>query len=192
MVRFVPGLTAAILAVGLTAAPSKADPYLLGVDLDLYPPPLTSPPPIISAPRVEYGCKRFWRCDTNVCEWRRGCWGLNGYVEVPYYTPAYARRQYQTYGLPKNQGATIATPPGVLSGPAPGNVAVPSPSVISTPTVVTTPPPYVITPAPVVDGPLVTVPPPAVVTATPQVVIAPPRRAAPKKRVKPRVEPEDQ
>jgi hypothetical protein len=50
--------------------------------------------PIKPAPRVAYGCKRVWRCDTEVCEWRRGCWGVYGYMEGPYYTDQLAKRQW--------------------------------------------------------------------------------------------------
>ena len=51
-------------------------------------------------PRVAYGCKRIWRCDKQVCEWRRGCWGVYGYVEGPYYSVALAQRQWERDGLP--------------------------------------------------------------------------------------------
>ncbi len=163
MVRLLPAVAAAVLALEFGATPIKADPYFLGVDLDLYPPPLTSPPPLITAPRVEYGCKRFWRCDTNVCEWRRGCWGVNGYVETPYYTPAYARRQYETYGLPKDGPVTVAPAPGILTGPAPGVAVV-------------RPPPVVIAPTVVVDQPPVVVPPAVAVAPAPDVVVAPRKR----------------
>jgi hypothetical protein len=54
--------------------------------------------PIKPAPRVAYGCKRVWRCDTEVCEWRRGCWGVYGYMEGPYYTEQLARRQWERDG----------------------------------------------------------------------------------------------
>ena len=51
-------------------------------------------------PRVAYGCKRIWRCDAQVCEWRRGCWGVYGYVEGPYFSVALAQRQWERDGLP--------------------------------------------------------------------------------------------
>jgi hypothetical protein len=51
-------------------------------------------------PGVAYGCKRVWRCDAQVCEWRRGCWGVYGYVEGPYFSVALARRQWTREGLP--------------------------------------------------------------------------------------------
>lgn len=49
---------------------------------------------------VEYGCKRVWRCDAQVCEWRRGCWGVYGYMEAPYYSVPLARSQWQMHGWP--------------------------------------------------------------------------------------------
>ncbi len=51
-------------------------------------------------PGVAFGCKRVWRCDAQVCEWRRGCWGVYGYVEGPYYSVALAQRQWTREGLP--------------------------------------------------------------------------------------------
>lgn len=54
----------------------------------------------VPPPRVEYGCKRLWRCDSRVCEWRRGCWGIYGYVEGPYYNLSLARRQWERDGWP--------------------------------------------------------------------------------------------
>lgn len=51
-------------------------------------------------PGVAYGCKRIWRCDAQVCEWRRGCWGVYGYVEGPYFSVALAQRQWTRDGLP--------------------------------------------------------------------------------------------
>ena len=56
--------------------------------------------PLQPPPRVEFGCKRIWRCDAQVCEWRRGCWGIYGYVEGPYYTLSLARRQWERDGWP--------------------------------------------------------------------------------------------
>jgi len=57
-------------------------------------------PASIVPPRVAYGCKRIWRCDAQVCEWRRGCWGVYGYMEGPYYSVALAKRQWQRDGWP--------------------------------------------------------------------------------------------
>lgn len=54
----------------------------------------------IVPPRVAYGCKRIWRCDVQVCEWRRGCWGVYGYMEGPYYSVALAKRQWERDGWP--------------------------------------------------------------------------------------------
>jgi hypothetical protein len=51
-------------------------------------------------PDVAFGCKRVWRCDTQVCEWRRGCWGVYGYMEGPYYSLAFAQRQWERDGWP--------------------------------------------------------------------------------------------
>jgi len=51
-------------------------------------------------PTTAYGCKRIWRCDKQVCEWRRGCWGVYGYIEGPYYSVALAQRQWERDGLP--------------------------------------------------------------------------------------------
>ncbi|MPZ56356.1 MAG: hypothetical protein GEU91_07605 [Rhizobiales bacterium] len=56
--------------------------------------------PLVPAPQIRYGCRRIWRCDTTVCEWRRGCWGVYGYVESTYYSAALARRQWESHGLP--------------------------------------------------------------------------------------------
>jgi hypothetical protein len=56
-------------------------------------------PPSLT-PDVQYGCQRVWRCDSIVCEWRRGCWGVYGYMEGPYYTVDFARRQWETHGWP--------------------------------------------------------------------------------------------
>ena len=51
-------------------------------------------------PHVAYGCKRIWRCDKEVCEWRRGCWGIYGYMEGPYYSQELAQRQWERDGWP--------------------------------------------------------------------------------------------
>ena len=60
----------------------------------------TQPPP---APYVRYGCRRVWRCDAQVCEWRRGCWGVYGYMEGPYYTIPLARSQWERHGWPSGR-----------------------------------------------------------------------------------------
>jgi hypothetical protein len=56
--------------------------------------------PVIPAPVVRYGCSRVWRCDSVICEWRRGCYGIYGYMEGPYYTLPLAKRQYERHGWP--------------------------------------------------------------------------------------------
>jgi hypothetical protein len=65
------------------------------------PPPGMSKPtgPLMAPPQVRFGCQRVWRCDTTICEWRRGCWGVYGYLEGPYYTPGFAKRQAEQHGL---------------------------------------------------------------------------------------------
>jgi len=55
-------------------------------------------------PHVAYGCKRIWRCDKEVCEWRRGCWGIYGYMEGPYYSQELAQRQWERDGWPTPGG----------------------------------------------------------------------------------------
>lgn len=64
--------------------------------------PITGP--LAPPPRIRYGCERVWRCDATVCEWRRGCWGVYGYVEGPYYTSTFARRQWEAHGHPVPRG----------------------------------------------------------------------------------------
>jgi hypothetical protein len=49
---------------------------------------------------VAFGCKRVWRCDAQICEWRRGCWGIYGYMEGPYYSLSLAQRQWERDGWP--------------------------------------------------------------------------------------------
>ena len=61
---------------------------------------IEEPSPIMPAPVVRYGCSRIWRCDSVICEWRRGCYGIYGYMEGPYYTLPLARRQYERHGWP--------------------------------------------------------------------------------------------
>lgn len=61
---------------------------------------IEQPSPMMPAPVVRYGCSRVWRCDPLICEWRRGCWGIYGYMEGPYYTLALARRQWERHGWP--------------------------------------------------------------------------------------------
>jgi hypothetical protein len=59
-----------------------------------------APKPYIGPPDVAYGCKRVWRCDAQVCEWRRGCHGIYGYMEGPYYSKPLAERQWERDGWP--------------------------------------------------------------------------------------------
>jgi hypothetical protein len=61
-------------------------------------PGLMHPPAAIPEPIVRFGCKRIWRCDSVVCDWRRACVGVYGYKEGPYYTEALARRHYERHG----------------------------------------------------------------------------------------------
>jgi len=56
--------------------------------------------PTQPAPNAIYGCKRIWRCDSVVCDWRRGCWGVYGYMEGPYYNVDLAKRQWERHGWP--------------------------------------------------------------------------------------------
>jgi hypothetical protein len=88
--------------IGLAGAPGPAlveapPPPMAGVG------PLAPAHPLLGPPPIRYGCQRIWRCDSTVCEWRRGCWGIYGYVETPYYTSALARRQWERHGLPTPQ-----------------------------------------------------------------------------------------
>ena len=73
------------------------------------PPPFTQETVKIKRPGppdIAFGCKRVWRCDAQVCEWRRGCYGVYGYVEAPYYAKPLAQRQWESHGLP---GASTET-----------------------------------------------------------------------------------
>jgi hypothetical protein len=84
-----------VKAVVVTPAPVVAEPVVVE--------PVEAPATVIVTkiqPHVAYGCKRIWRCDKEVCEWRRGCWGVYGYVESPYYSQELARRQWVRDGLP--------------------------------------------------------------------------------------------
>jgi hypothetical protein len=77
--------------------------------------PTVAPAPVVGAPVestiivqeqapirpphvVRYGCTRVWRCDSVICEWRRGCWGVYGYMEGPYYNVDLAKRQWDRHG----------------------------------------------------------------------------------------------
>lgn len=61
---------------------------------------IEQPSPVMPAPVTRYGCSRIWRCDSAICEWRRGCYGIYGYMEGPYYTLPLAKRQYERHGWP--------------------------------------------------------------------------------------------
>jgi hypothetical protein len=107
MVRAALGIAAAAL---LAAAPGGAADMTVSApvpDHVVAPPAIVAPapPPVVTGPlapppQVVYGCERIWRCDSIVCEWRRGCWGIYGYVEGPYYTAELARRHWEMHGWP--------------------------------------------------------------------------------------------
>lgn len=67
--------------------------------------------PVIGPSLVPYGCRRVWRCDAQVCEWRRACNGIYGYVEGPYYSKPLAVRQWARDYLPgpgtETSGGTV-------------------------------------------------------------------------------------
>jgi hypothetical protein len=65
--------------------------------------------PVIGPSVKPYGCQRVWRCDAQVCEWRRGCNGLYGYVEGPYYNKPLAERQWARDYLPGPGTETTVT-----------------------------------------------------------------------------------
>ena len=119
MARFVFCLLAAIMLIGaspawaadtVTTGSVKCAPQAPAVAGAPPPPPgvTGSVPcaqgpvtgPLQPPPGIRYGCRRVWRCDQTVCEWRRGCWGVYGYVEGPYFTSEFARRQWEQHGLP--------------------------------------------------------------------------------------------
>lgn len=62
--------------------------------------------PVIGPSLKPYGCQRVWRCDAQVCEWRRGCNGIYGYVEGPYYNKPLAERQWARDYLPGPESET--------------------------------------------------------------------------------------
>ena len=63
--------------------------------------------PVIGPSLKPYGCQRVWRCDAQVCEWRRGCNGIYGYVEGPYYNKPLAERQWARDYLPGPESQTV-------------------------------------------------------------------------------------
>jgi hypothetical protein len=100
---------AADAKVVVAPAPVVAAPAIVAtpVMVEGVPVVVTKPPP-----RVQYGCKRIWRCDKQVCEWRRGCWGIYGYMEGPYYSQELARRQWERDGWPTSGARATAAPAG--------------------------------------------------------------------------------
>ena len=60
----------------------------------------------------------MWRCDAQVCEWRRGCNGIYGYVEGPYYNKPLAERQWARDYLPGPESETVRTRRRVVLDPA--------------------------------------------------------------------------
>lgn len=75
------------------------------VEEQVFPPPApwVEATPRPAPPQIHYGCQRIWRCDAIVCQWRRGCWGVYGYVEGPYYTKQFAERQWESQGWPASR-----------------------------------------------------------------------------------------
>ena len=63
--------------------------------------------PVIGPSLKPFGCQRVWRCDAQVCEWRRGCNGVYGYVEGPYYNKPLAERQWARDYLPGPESQTV-------------------------------------------------------------------------------------
>src|SRR5688500_7152066 len=93
-----PALSYAADSPPITRAPAVAvAPAVAAVSETII---ITEPSPVIPAPAVRYGCSRIWRCDPVICEWRRGCFGIYGYMEGPYYTLPLAKRQYERHGWP--------------------------------------------------------------------------------------------
>jgi hypothetical protein len=99
-----------VVAVPPAVAPAARPPLVVNPPPVVTPAPrvgIKTPPgevavgPLYSAPDVHYGCERVWRCDSVVCEWRRGCWGVYGYMESPYYTTELSRRQWESHGWPE-------------------------------------------------------------------------------------------
>jgi hypothetical protein len=80
---------AVTVAPAVAAAPAASNTIII-----------EQPSPVMPAPVVRYSCSRIWRCDAVICEWRRGCFGIYGYMEGPYYTLPLAKRQYERHGWP--------------------------------------------------------------------------------------------
>ena len=91
------------LLMGALAVPAVAADVTVTPGARVVAPAARVVPPRLATvvpPGTAYGCKRIWRCDAQVCEWRRGCWGVYGYVEGPYFSVALAKRQWARDGLP--------------------------------------------------------------------------------------------
>jgi hypothetical protein len=106
MARSALWLLATIMLVGASpagAADAGRTEYIPAPALMSPPAPALEPAkeakPLLPPPNIRYGCQRVWRCDKTVCEWRRGCWGVYGYVEGPYYTSEFAKRQWESHNL---------------------------------------------------------------------------------------------
>jgi hypothetical protein len=101
-------IMAALAALPASATDVQVSPAPRTVVTVMPPTVIPAPPepaaiatgPLREAPDVHYGCQRLWRCDSIVCEWRRGCWGVYGYMEGPYYTLELAKRQWEHDGWP--------------------------------------------------------------------------------------------
>jgi hypothetical protein len=98
----------AVVAPGVVVAPIPAAVALPPPRPAVVVPPAVAVPdtvvvtgvPVIGPSLKPYGCQRVWRCDAQVCEWRRGCNGIYGYVEGPYYNKPLAERQWARDYLP--------------------------------------------------------------------------------------------
>jgi hypothetical protein len=106
MARSALWLLAAIMLIGASAAGAGENGHTEYVPwsptMNGVPPYAENGPktgPLLPPPGIRYGCQRVWRCDKTVCEWRRGCWGVYGYVEGPYYTSEFARRQWESQNI---------------------------------------------------------------------------------------------
>jgi hypothetical protein len=78
----------------------KAAPMAAPVVVEAPPDAAVAVGPLRPEPQVRFGCSRIWRCDNIVCEWRRGCFGIYGYMEGPYYSKPLAERQWENHGWP--------------------------------------------------------------------------------------------
>jgi hypothetical protein len=108
-------LKALLFVLAAAALPAVAQAADTGRGPALVAPPTVAPAPVLVVPaeptiivqeqaplrpphNVKYGCSRVWRCDSVICEWRRGCWGVYGYMEGPYYNVDLAKRQWERHG----------------------------------------------------------------------------------------------